>query len=209
MSSHGQPVFAALGNPAQAGSLKTVPEGWLLRAGGADIWGTQDEGAFAYERVTGDFDVRVRLHSLGLTHLYAKAGLMARVSLEAESALVYAFAFPDNRSRNHNTGGYEGHVRETAGAVCRAVYPKVYDPAVPAPFPVTYPNAWVRLTRKGDEFQLFFGRDGVVWNLFHAETVRLPSELLVGVAATSHETDTFTEAVFGSWEWDEEPLRGD
>ena len=59
-------------------------------AGGTNIQSTSDSFHFAYRQVTGDFDIKAQITSMTGTTGSPKAGLMARTSLAANSANVYA-----------------------------------------------------------------------------------------------------------------------
>ncbi|MES2476564.1 MAG: Ig-like domain-containing protein [Verrucomicrobiota bacterium] len=169
-----------LGTPAQAGSVSRVGDELTLTAGGNDIWGTADQGYFASQSRTGDFDISVRVASMTQPDLYAKVGLMARESLAAGSRHVFAMAFPSNAARNNNVGGFEFQYRQTSGGASAAIYPALPQPVV------NYPNTWLRMRREGDTFISFSSVDGVWWKEFARLTMNLPQTLFFGVAATSH-----------------------
>ncbi|HYG33600.1 MAG TPA: hypothetical protein VEC99_02370, partial [Clostridia bacterium] len=61
------------------------PNAYTVVAQGSDIWNRADGFNFCYEVKTGDFDVVVRQKSITPTSTWAKGGLMARVSLDADS----------------------------------------------------------------------------------------------------------------------------
>ena len=96
-----------IGHPAMQGLLEHVPDGLIITAGGADIWGRQDQFYFVSQQYVGNFDFKARLESLSRGDLYSKTGIMARESLQAGSKHVYLLAFPDNSPRNNNNGGFE------------------------------------------------------------------------------------------------------
>ena len=175
-----------VGNPAIPGSTLTTPQGYLLRAGGADIWGQRDEFHFTGQQHTGDFDATVRVASHTLSHPYAKAGLMIRATLDDNAAMFYHFVFPDNRLRNNNNGGHESHVRSQAGEKCRAIYP-ADSTSTPPPFPVTWPNTWLRVTRRGQRYESWASTDGSNWAMFCSVDTPLPETVWLGLAVCSHD----------------------
>lgn len=128
-----------IGNVALEGSIEKTDEGYDIIAGGADIWGTEDQFHFCYVTVHDDFDIAVRLESLSMADLYTKAGIMARKSLLADSEHVFFMVFPDNSPRNKNNGGYEFQYREKMGEESFAIYPDDYS-SEHAEFPIHYPT---------------------------------------------------------------------
>jgi hypothetical protein len=186
---------APLGNPALPGSLNRGVDGYDLVAGGSDIWLNADEGHFASFAHEGDFDLRVRLAAFEGTHLYAKAGVMVRESLAAGSRHLFFLAFRHDAARNRNNGGFEGQFRAETDGPCTGIYPPQPDP-VPSRFPASFPNAWLRLVRRADEFQMFQGVDGVTWNRYGSVSLALPPKILLGLAATSHEPGETATARF-------------
>lgn len=148
-----------VGSPQLAGSVTRVESGWDLMAGGVDIWEKSDQFHFLCKEVIGDFDIAVRVESFTPAHLYSKAGLMIRESLNPESPHLMFLVFSDNSTRNNNLGAYEMQFRRAAGADCQAIYPAKRPPASPE-FPASYPNSWLRVQRRGDRFSTFASTDG-------------------------------------------------
>ena len=154
-----------IGSPQLAGSARPVETGWDLIAGGADIWEKADQFHFVFKDISGDFDIAVRVESFTPAHLYSKAGLMIRESLNADSAHLMFLVFADNAPRNNNLGAYEMQFRPAAGADCQAIYPAVRPPAPPE-FPAAFPNSWLRVARRGNQFSAFASTDGKTWKLY-------------------------------------------
>jgi hypothetical protein len=184
-----------IGNPSKAGSLAKSSNGFLITAGGADIWGNTDQFYFVYDEQAGDFDFIARLESLSKGDLYSKAGIMARETLNADSRHVYIMAFPDNDLRNNNNGGFEFQFRSAVGGESFAIYPPDYTVNPPL-FPVNFPDTWMRLNRVGDRFDSFFSLNGSDWKLYSSYTIKLASKVYLGIAVTSHnEVDVVTARV--------------
>jgi len=78
------------------GSTKQVETGWDLIAGGADIWEKSDQFISLYQPLSGDFDIAVRVECFTPAHLYSKAGLMVRETLNADSPHLMFLIFADN-----------------------------------------------------------------------------------------------------------------
>ena len=154
-----------IGSPQLAGSARPVETGWDLIAGGADIWEKADQFHFVFKDLSGDFDIAVRVESFTPAHLYSKAGLMIRENVNADSAHLMFLVFADDAPRNNNLGAYEMQFRPAAGADCQAIYPAVRPPAPPE-FPAAFPNCWLRVTRRGNQFSAFASTDGKTWKRY-------------------------------------------
>jgi len=181
-----------IGKPKVWGLTILSGEGHRIMAGGEDIWGVSDEFHFAFFHHQGDFDFCVRLCSMGMPDRYSKAGIMARESRAADSKHIYLMSFADNSPRNRNNGGVEFQYRRTTGGESQAIYPCDYNVDPPL-FPVNFPNTWLRLTRKGHQFDGHAGIDGKTWKPYCNFEMSLDSEILLGVAVTAHHPK---EAVF-------------
>jgi len=184
-----------VGSPQLVGSATPIETGWDLSAGGVDIWEKADQFHFVFKDISGDFDVAVRVESFVPAHLYSKASLMIRESLNADSAHLMLVVFPDNQPRNNNLGAYEMQFRPAAGVDCQAIYPAVRPPAPPE-FPAAYPHSWLRVARRGNEFSAFASTDGKTWKLYAEKTLPLASTVKVGPALTSHNPQVAAKAAF-------------
>lgn len=183
-----------IGNPAIAGTVKIVSDGFDITAGGADVWGVKDEFNFVYIEKKGDFDIAVRIESLSAPHQYTKAGLMAREELTPGSRHIYFQVFPNNNPRNKNNGGYEFQYRHDQNGDMKAIYPAS---ATGTPeFPVNYPNTWIRLKRVKNDFTGFYSIDGKNWKVYTIYSLELPEKIYLGPAVTSHNVKEATSAKF-------------
>ena len=185
-----------IGNPAIAGKVTIAEKEFEIIAGGADIWGTKDEFHFSYQTLKGDFDLSVQILSLSKANQYTKAGIMARADLSDNSEHVYYQIFPDNSARNKNNGGCEFQYRSVKGGEMKAIYPD--QKTAGNQFDVAFPNTWIRLKRIGDIFESYISSDNKNWKLYSTFTLKMPSELFVGQAVTSHNVKESTTAKFGS-----------
>lgn len=185
---------ADIGNPAIAGTVNVLEEGFDITAGGADIWGAKDEFNFVYIEKTGDFDFAAKVESLTPTHQYTKAGLMAREDLTPGSRHIFFQLFPNNMPRNKNNGGFEYQYREVRDGQMKAIYPARTDGT--PDFPVTFPDTWIRLKRQGNNFTGYTSADGKSWKEYAAFTLDLPAKVYLGAAVTSHKTTETATANF-------------
>jgi hypothetical protein len=190
-------AFSSLdvGSPQLPGSARQVGGGWDLTAGGVDIWEKSDQFHFLNKQISGDFDIAVRVESFSPAHLYSKAGLMIRETLNPDSPHLMFLVFSDNSPRNNNLGGYELQFRSEAGGDCHAIYPAKRPPAPPE-FPAAFPNSWLRVERRGDRFSAFASTDGKNWKLYATQTLALATRVYVGPALTSHEPQVVATARF-------------
>ena len=168
-----------IGDPPQSTVISLTTNGPAITAGGRDIGGAADQFHFSYQQRTGNFDVRVRLEALSLSDAWARAGLMAREQLEADSRFVAALATP-------SLSGTFFLSRAAVGAE-----------AAPAGFfPVNYPETWLRLQRTGDVFTGYAGLDGERWTQLGSITLALSNTLYFGLAVASHDANRTTTAQF-------------
>jgi len=184
-----------VGSPQLAGSARPVETGWDLVAGGADIWEKADQFHFVFKEISGDFDIAVRVENFTPAHLYSKTGLMIRESLNADSAHLMFLVFADDAPRNNNLGAYEMQFRPAAGADCQGIYPAVRPPAPPE-FPAAFPNSWLRVARRGNQFSAFASTDGKTWQLYGGQVLPLANPVKVGLALTSHNSELAAQAAF-------------
>ena len=187
-----------VGSPQIAGSATPAGGGWNLIAGGEDIWENADQFHFVFREISGDFDIAVRVESFTPAHLYSKTGLMIRESLDAASAHLMFFVFSDDEPRNNNLGAYEMQFRPRPGDSCQAIYPAIRPPAPPE-FPAGYPNSWLRVARRGNQFSAYASTDGQTWKLYGEKVLTLASTLKVGPALTSHNSEKAAKASFRNY----------
>jgi hypothetical protein len=176
-------------------------QAYTIACEGSDIWNATDGFNFAYEKKTGDFDVVVRQKDIKHTSDWAKGGLMVREDLSAGSrnwniindplasdgiaapdGSGYGASFVECNTRYTNdlTSPSQGWVGELT----------------PRPAPA-YPNAWVRISRKGSVLTAYSSSDGVNWNARATNDtavvgtgVALPATVYVGLCTTAHNNDT-------------------
>ena len=159
---------AGVGNPAPAGSQTVLPAGLMVTGGGAGVTGTNDQFQFSYQLSSGDFDIAVRIASLGLTVDWAQAGLMARESLAPGGRFAASLVTPA-------MNGCSFMWRDPANS--RAVST--------GSFPANYPNTWLRLNRVGNLFSGYASYDGQTWTLLGSDTITMSNQVYLGFAVSS------------------------
>jgi regulation of enolase protein 1 (concanavalin A-like superfamily) len=171
---------ADIGN-VTPGNTTTVTPGsaYDVTGAGTDIFGSADQARFVFKQLTGDFDVLVQVPGITATTTGAKAGLMVRESLAANSRMLFAGTAQGD--------GYRFTRRLTTGASAT----NIYKGGV-----ATAPNVWVRLKRVGDVFTAYNSADGVNWTSMGSTTMALPQTLYVGMAVASKSATTTATAEF-------------
>jgi regulation of enolase protein 1 (concanavalin A-like superfamily) len=152
-----------------------------MSGGGHDIWDNADDFRFAYKTLTGNGTAIVKVESLVNTNVWAKAGVMIRQSLNADSKFAYAIV-------SYSSGVSMGWRPLEAGA-CDSV--TVASVAAPR---------WVKLTRAGDIFTAQYSTDGKTWTdlksaTVSSTTVAMTGPVYVGLCVTSHDAAATTTAV--------------
>ncbi|HLP76873.1 MAG TPA: lamin tail domain-containing protein, partial [Candidatus Paceibacterota bacterium] len=164
---------------ALASTTTVLSNGLSIAAAGRDIGGTTDQFTFNYQLCPGDFDLRVQVAGLSLSDTWAKAGLMARETLNPNSRFVATFATP-----SLNGAFFES--RSTIAGTATST----------GNFPVNYPNTWLRLQRIGTSFTGYGSYDGHTWTLLGTTTIGMSNLVYVGVAVCSHNASVPTTATF-------------
>jgi hypothetical protein len=182
-------VIATTDNVHEDGGEATLDDAEAtLIAGGDDIWNNADQFTFLYKEISGDFDVAVVVQSIEFTNEWAKAGIMARQTLEPGSINVLAAARAQDDlvtfQRRDSADGASASERFT-------------------PDGASFPTG-IRLIKEGDVFSGDWG-EGTTWSgdpvTKDGATSTPPIELelsdpyYLGIAVTSHAAGTLTEAV--------------
>ncbi|MGC3961204.1 MAG: lamin tail domain-containing protein, partial [Verrucomicrobiota bacterium] len=168
-----------IGNPTPPSSINVTTNGYNITAGGQDIGGGTDQFHFSCQVVSGDFDFNTRIESVSLSDSWAKAGLMARETTNANSKFVSVLATPSI------VGAFFIN-RATTGGAASSV----------GSFPVNYPYTWLRLQRVGNLFTGYASVDGEHWVQLGSISLSLPSSLYLGMAVSSHSSVQTTTAQF-------------
>ena len=168
-----------IGNPALPGSSLSVSGGKDVTAAGSDIGNTSDQFHLEYQLRSGDFDVKVRVAGLVASDAWAKAGLMARETLDAAGRFAASLATP-------SVSGCLFEYRDPAGGSANTA----------GTFPANYPNTWLRLQRIGNQFTSYAGYDGTVWTQLGSAYIAMSNTVFFGFAVTSHNPNQTTVAQF-------------
>jgi len=186
-SEYASSTVGTAGDPASPGQVYTsFWDTFDVTAGGTDIGGTDDHFQFIHQAVLGDFDMRVLVKRLDFANDFSKAGLMARETLSANSAMVQTFFTPVSGANQ-----IDDTVRSDAGSTATEF---ALLPLAPSD-----PLRWLRLTRSNDVFTAYYGMNGEDWVVSGSTTQAFTNMLHVGMAVTSHSDLDTTTATFSDF----------
>jgi hypothetical protein len=166
-----------IGPVGVAGSSTTDGASRTVSGAGADVWGAADAFHYAYQAMTGDGQIAALVTSQQNTNAWAKAGVMMRDTLAANSAHAFMLASPGKGTAFQRRTVAGGSSTSTGGV------------AVGAPI-------WVKLVRAGDQFTAYTSADGFGWDLVGSETIAMNQTIYVGLASSSHTTAAVSAATF-------------
>jgi regulation of enolase protein 1 (concanavalin A-like superfamily) len=165
-----------IGSPAVAGRTDHTQGVYAVSAAGRDIWDRADQFRYTYQPIDGDADVVARVVWIEPTDLWAKAGVMIRETLKADSRHASVFVSVGKGyafQRRADTGDQSLHTTGGSGV---------------AP-------GWVRLLRRGDLFEAYRSQDGKGWTKIGSDVIPMAQSVYVGLAVTSHVTTKATLAI--------------
>ncbi|PZD96803.1 hypothetical protein DNH61_06290 [Paenibacillus sambharensis] len=132
-----------------------------------DITSTADTFRFVHTVLYGDGTITARLAGHKPVHVWSKAGLMIRESLEPGSKFVMTAATP-------STNGKWSLCRGTADGECSGQQ-----------IGHDYREVWLRLIRAGADIQVYASACGEVWRLAASYTCEMKGVLYIGLAVTT------------------------
>ena len=172
------------GYPPLVGDFVESPAGtFTMTAAGADISGAADQFHFAYKVLTGPGTIIARVDSIVDTDPWAKAGVMIRETLDADSKHALACVTPGNgvASQGRTDTGTASFSANQSG--------------------ITAPH-WVRLERDAaGNFTASHSTNGSTWESVGSAiptNIPMTSNVYVGLALTSHDSAEATEARFSN-----------
>jgi hypothetical protein len=159
--------------------LENSPGSIVMTGMGTDIYGTADQGRFAYKSLTGDGSIVARVESLTNTNAWAKAGVMIRETLTEGSSWAYIVYGGANGVH------FQARLSANASATSDTTLTNLPADQTGARSPV-----WVKLERKGNLFNGYYATDaaGTAWKAmaFNPQTITMAANVYVGLAVTSH-----------------------
>jgi DNA-directed RNA polymerase subunit RPC12/RpoP/regulation of enolase protein 1 (concanavalin A-like superfamily) len=168
-----------IGGVGIPGSFSRTGETWNVAGSGGDIWWLSDGFQYVCRQENGDVTLTTRVLGVGDTDPWAKAGLMIRASLAANSAYEMVLVTP--------TSGVAFQERPRTGSPAATI---LLVPAFRAP-------CWLRLTRQKDLFTAEYSANGKAWSALGTATNPMPANAYAGLAVTAHNNAALCEASFG------------
>jgi hypothetical protein len=169
-----------VGSTGLTGSATFSAGTFTVRGAGADIWGTSDGFQFVSQSLTGDGSIVARVTGMQNTGgSYAKAGVMLRTSLAANSPHVILDLRP--------TGDIEFMTRSTSGGSTSWLSGAFQAAPV-----------WLKLQLSGSTVIGSISTDGSTWTQVGTTTMAFPPTINVGLIVTSHDTSTLNTSTFDS-----------
>ncbi|MFZ6012435.1 MAG: Ig-like domain-containing protein [Bacteroidota bacterium] len=170
---------ADIGAVGVTGSASHSSGTFTLNGSGADIWNNADEFRFVYQSLSGNGAIVAQVNSLNNTHPWAKAGVMIRESLNANSKHAMTALTPSNGAafqRRTSTGGVSAHTGVSGQAV-----PK-----------------YVKIERSGNTFTSSYSSNGSSWTVIGSVSISMSTTVFVGLCVTSHNDAVLSAATFNN-----------
>lgn len=150
---------------------------YTIEGSGSDIFGTSDEFHYASIPWSGDGQIIARVTGVTNTDGSAKAAVMFRESLDANStnAAMEIKATTGSEFQHRSSTGGSTSFTGTGG--------------INAPY-------WIRLVRSGNTFTGFRSVDGVNWLQQGSANIGMGTDIFVGLAVTSHNDGVINTSTF-------------
>lgn len=168
-----------IGSVGVVGSA-SVSNGVYTVKGAGNISSSGDNFRFAYQTLTGDGEIKVRLNSLANTGTSGRGGVMIRESLTSGSKYAFMGISPDGQfrwQRRSSTGGRTSSTTSIIG---------------------TPPNVWIRLVRSGGTLYGYRSTNGTTWTLVNSRSITMATSIHVGLAVASGSSSTLNTATFSN-----------
>jgi hypothetical protein len=164
-----------IGDVATSGSAYFENDTFYVSGSGADIWGAADAFHFAYQLSDGDCEISAYIDTTTPTAPDAKACVMIRETLDADSKFAMAVACP-----GPGKGTYFQRRPETAGTCGHDNLNHGQSSPV-----------WVKLTRVGITFTAYYSLDGETWIPEQGISVDIDMayDAYIGLGVNAHNND--------------------
>lgn len=170
------------GDVGEVGSIGTwqCDEGvHSLQGAGDDIWGEADSFRFTYQTLSGDGVLIAHLADFSAEALWAKAGIMMRESLDANSAHAHLLV----------SNGEDNPIKFDQRASTAALTTGIRGAFEGAPL-------FLRLQRRGAMFRAHTSMNGREWSLVGVHQLELDESLVVGLTILSQDPGVLADASF-------------
>jgi hypothetical protein len=160
-------VTADIGAVGITGSASAVNGTYTVNGSGTGVYASSDQFRMVYQNSSGDCDIRARVDSMTAPSASAKAGVMIRESLAANSRCAGVYVTPSS--------GVQFIWRTTAGSMV----------SIATVSGLTAPR-WVRMQRVGNSFRAYHSSNGSTWTQFGGnKTISMATGAFLGQAVTS------------------------
>jgi len=166
-----------VGSTGLTGSASYSNGVFTVSGAGADVWGTTDAFQYVSQTISGDVQIVARVSALQNTNQWAKAGVMLRQAMTANSAHVLLDVTPG--------GTIEFMTRASSGASATIV----------ANASQTVP-AWLKLVRSGSTVTASVSANGSTWTTVGSTTTSIPASAPIGLMVLSHDVNTLNTSTF-------------
>jgi hypothetical protein len=176
-----------IGNSLVAGSAHCDEGVFTLRGSGDDIWNEADGFHYAFQPLEGDGEIEARVLTMQDTEWQAKAGLMIRESLSAESRNAAITVTPGHDIWFHYRPAGGGRSLSIQRGIDHAPDGKAIEAHAPY---------WLKLVRQAETFISYCSADGKDWQQVAAETIPMGRKVYVGLAVSSHNNPVLNTSSF-------------
>ncbi len=166
-----------VGSVGKVGNNSFTNGSLTLQGSGTDIGGTSDGFDYVYQTLQGDGQIVARVASIQNTAPEAKAGVMIRENLAANSRYVMVRF----KSNEHTASLRRANPGE-------ATITNLGDDQIL--------QRWQRIVRQGNQFSTYQSADGTNWLLIETVMVNMPSSVFFGIAVTAANNTVLCKAVF-------------
>lgn len=166
-----------VGSVRHSGEVEYSRGAFHVRATGTNILAESDSFHFVFKKITGPSELMARVTQVQLTDPWARAGLMMRESLAADSRNVFLAA-------SAGRGGvFQWRERLAESTTMR-------------PARGLAPGHWLKLRRDGDVFTAMKSINGRQWTTVERLSMRATRELYVGLAVVGVREEKLNHSVF-------------
>lgn len=169
---------ADIGATGLGGSATFASGVFTVRGAGTDIGSTNDAFHFVFQPAEGDCEIIARVTSVDDTSSSAKAGVMIRDSLLPGAKLAMLALTPGDRILWLRRTANNGNVATTTATGTFS------------------PPQWLRITRTNNLFNASFSANGSNWTAAEPKTINLGTNIFIGLAVTSRDTNELNTATF-------------
>ena len=168
-----------IGTVGKTGSASYASPTYTVAGAGAGITGTADAFRYVYQQISGNCTIIARVATFSSSTSAARAGVMMRQNLNANSIEASSLFAPSN------TKVYF-HYRTSAGGSTTTAN----GSATAAPY-------WVKLVRSSNTLSAFKSTNGTSWTQVGSNTtVTMSDPIYIGLAVTSGSTSATATATF-------------